>query len=111
MLRFAPYIAAGVLALALWGVWQYAARMKDQRDAALATAHAYQQVVAAEKARHKALEKLRERYEESERKLRGIPNDGCLDRRIPDALGLLLKPDGKAGDPGAGAEEGAADGR
>lgn len=35
-LRFAPYIAAGVLALALWGTWQYAGRLKDQRDAAVA---------------------------------------------------------------------------
>jgi hypothetical protein len=111
MLRFAPYIAAGFLALALWGLWQYAGRLKDQRDTARAQVRSYQQVVASERALRKKLEKLRADYEKRERALRAIPDDGCLDKRIPDALGLLLKPTGEAADSGAGAEGGASDGR
>jgi hypothetical protein len=107
MLRFAPYIAAGFLALALWGLWQYAGRLKDQRDTARAQVHSYQQVVASERALRKKLEKLRADYEKRERALRAIPDDGCLDRRIPDELGLLLKPRREAGDSGPGAEGGA----
>src|SRR5689334_25322734 len=106
-LRFAPYIALVVLGITVWGLWQYAGHLKDQRDQARAEAHSYQQVVASEKALRKRLESLRKEHEKRERALRQIPDDGCLDRRIPDALGLLLGPDGKAPDSGAGAEGGA----
>ena len=110
-LRFAPYIVAGFLAMAVWGLWERGKNLKAQRDEARAVAHAYERVVASEKARQKELEKLRAEYEERERALRAIPDDGCLDRTIPDALGVLLKSDTPAGDSGAGAKGGADDAR
>ena len=111
MWRFAPYIAIAFLAVGLWGLWQYAGNLKEQRDAARAQVHSYKQVVASEKALRKRLEKLRKEHEKRERELRQIPDDGCLDKRIPDALGVLLKPSGAPGDSGAGAEGGTGNGR
>lgn len=112
MWRFAPYIAIAFLSVAVWGMWQRGQHLKDQRDQAQAEARSYKQVVASMKAWRADVEKLRERYEESERKLRAIPDDGCLDKRVPDDLrGLFNKPSGKDRPADTGAEEGAADGR
>jgi hypothetical protein len=110
-LRFAPYIAIGVLALGLWGMHQRGKVLQIERDAALSQAHALEAVVTAHKALQKELAKLRADYEERERKLRAIPDDGCLDKRIPDDLRLLLAPNGEAANPGAGTKGGAADAR
>lgn len=106
ILRFAPYIAIALLALGLWGMHERGKNLKAERDAARQEAETYAQVVAAEKVRQRELEKLRTEYEALQRKLREIPDDGCLDRRIPDAVRLLLSPNSQAGHSGAGTEGG-----
>lgn len=111
MIRFAPYIAIILLAVTAWGLWQRGKALKLEAAHAKAREQAALQVITAHKALQKELHQLRADYEKRERELRAIPDDGCLDRNIPDALGLLLAPVGKDGNPSAGAERGTDDGR
>ena len=111
------YLRLGICAAFLllsafaWGLWQRGKVLKMEAAQATARAHAAEQVITAHKALQKELQKLRADYEERERALRAIPDDGCLDRDIPPDLGLLLAPRPAPGNSGAGTTDGTSDGR
>lgn len=107
-------VVAGVMALLGWGQYQRAERISEEaravtqeRDQALAgfsdlqTANA--RVTAAEAVKAKELNVLRVANEKLLRSLASVPDDGCLDRKLPPAIAddLLREPssDGALGPP------------
>lgn len=98
ILRLAPYLTILILSLTAYGLWQRGKVLTMERDAAQAEVKSFGNIVEAEKKLRVELSKLRADYEKQQRKLRAIPDDGCLDRPIPDDLRLLLAPADQAPD-------------